>query len=196
MNGAMAIVDDEVCFSKPLRRESVALLLSDAVRNDYSCVIVGERHIALHNEKPLVRELFEKFLQVGGGDFPSTISRLDPDEPVLQVSPFFTVEQEQALMPSIPDAVCARWHPAFADVTAREATKGLALTSLVERLHLDASKTVAFGDGGNDVSMFRAAAIGIAMPTADEWVRNEADIVAADVDDNGIARVLEKILPL
>ena len=54
-------------------------------------------------------------------------------------------------------------------------------------------ETMAFGDGGNDVAMLRAAGVGVAMGNACDEALNAADYVTATVDDDGIARALEHL---
>ena len=55
----------------------------------------------------------------------------------------------------------------------------------------DADETMAFGDGGNDVAMLRAAGAGVAMGNACDEALAAADYVTASVDDDGIRRALE-----
>ena len=50
---------------------------------------------------------------------------------------------------------------------------------------------MAFGDGGNDISMLRHAAIGVAMGNASDEVKAAANYVTASVDDDGIKKALE-----
>ena len=52
-------------------------------------------------------------------------------------------------------------------------------------------ETMAFGDGGNDVAMLRAAGAGVAMGNACDEALAAADYVTASVDDDGIRRALE-----
>ena len=52
---------------------------------------------------------------------------------------------------------------------------------------------MAFGDGGNDISMIRHAGTGVAMGNASEMVKAFADIVTSSVDDNGVAEILNRI---
>ena len=49
---------------------------------------------------------------------------------------------------------------------------------------------MAFGDGGNDLSMIRTAGIGIAMGNANESLKAEAAHITTSVDDNGILNAL------
>ena len=57
---------------------------------------------------------------------------------------------------------------------------------------LDVSETMAFGDGGNDIGMLSHAGIGVAMGNASDEVKAAASYVTSSVDEDGIARALEK----
>ena len=50
---------------------------------------------------------------------------------------------------------------------------------------------MAFGDGGNDISMLRHAAIGVAMGQAKEDVKAAADYETAPIDEDGISKAMK-----
>ena len=50
---------------------------------------------------------------------------------------------------------------------------------------------MAFGDGGNDAAMLRAAGVGVAMGNGCEEALRAADYVTASVDDDGLRRAFE-----
>ena len=50
---------------------------------------------------------------------------------------------------------------------------------------------MAFGDGGNDAAMLRAAGVVVAMGNSCDEALNAADYVTASVDDDGIRKALE-----
>ena len=52
---------------------------------------------------------------------------------------------------------------------------------------------VAFGDGGNDISMLRHAGTGVAMGNASDAVKQSADYVTDDIDNDGIAKALKHL---
>ena len=52
-------------------------------------------------------------------------------------------------------------------------------------------ETIAFGDGGNDITMIEHAAIGVAMGNANKEVKEIADYITDDVDNNGIYNALK-----
>ena len=57
---------------------------------------------------------------------------------------------------------------------------------LCERLGIDASEAIAFGDGENDLSMFSAVGTSVAMGNAQDTVKAAATYVTTAVDDDGI----------
>ena len=62
--------------------------------------------------------------------------------------------------------------------------------ALAAHLGLNPQYTMAFGDGGNDISMIKAAGIGIAMGNALESLKREADYTTTGVDDDGVLNAL------
>ena len=72
--------------------------------------------------------------------------------------------------------------------------KGAALTAMCQKLGVDISRAIAVGDQGNDLTMIRAAGLGVAMGNATEEVKAAAKAVTADCDHDGVAEVIEKYL--
>ena len=71
------------------------------------------------------------------------------------------------------------------------ASKGKGLAALCSYLGCDISETIAFGDGLNDLSMIRAAGLGVAMENAVQCVKDAADVITADCDSSGVAKGIE-----
>lgn len=73
-----------------------------------------------------------------------------------------------------------------------EVSKGNALTILAGQLGIPIEETLAIGDGPNDISMLRAAGLGVAMGQAPRRVRAVADVVTGSNAEDGLARALER----
>ena len=112
------------------------------------------------------------------------------DEQVLQVTPFCSVEQETLLMPTLRNCTSGRWHPAFTDITAADADKGKGLHAMADYLGLNIDETMAFGDGGNDISIVREAGTGVAMGNAGDNLKQVADYITTHVDEDGVKNAL------
>lgn len=68
--------------------------------------------------------------------------------------------------------------------------KGNAVTMLAKLLQIDDNKTIAVGDYNNDISMFKAAGVGIAVANACEDALAAADCVTVSNDENAIAEII------
>lgn len=82
----------------------------------------------------------------------------------------------------------------FVEVSAEGITKASGLAALCEHLGIDQGSVIAFGDGLNDLEMLAWAGRGFAMANASEEVRAAADEVAESHADDGVARVIERLL--
>lgn len=189
-NGALCFKDGAVVNRVPIERQYVDILVADAVANDYCCIVVGESGVRLLNPKPVFDEIFVKDLNVNNIDKSLSAEQMIETEDIFQLSPFFDAEHEKELMPKMPGCVSGRWHPAFTDITSVAADKGNGLRAMVLRLGLDISQTLAFGDGGNDIPILRAAGKGVAMGNAGEEVKHVADYITTSVDEDGIQNAL------
>ena len=80
------------------------------------------------------------------------------------------------------------------EVNARGVQKSAGLNALCTRLGIAPEETAALGDGLADVSMLHFSGFAVAMGSAGETLRAEADWIAPDCNHDGAARAIEKIL--
>lgn len=78
------------------------------------------------------------------------------------------------------------------EINSTDANKGEALRKLAAHLGLDISRTMAIGDGLNDLSMLRAAGIGVAMENACPEAKQAADYVTGSCDESGVAAAIRR----
>ncbi len=78
------------------------------------------------------------------------------------------------------------------EINSCNAHKGMALRRFAESLGLSSANCMAFGDGGNDLSMIEEAGVGVAMANACDEVLAAADHVTASNDEDGVAVALER----
>lgn len=84
--------------------------------------------------------------------------------------------------------------PRLLEVADARAGKGPAVAAILERLDLDATGLVAFGDADNDLGMIELAGMGVCMENGEAHLKAAADFIAPRHDQDGVAIVLEKIL--
>ncbi|MBQ3931915.1 MAG: HAD family phosphatase [Firmicutes bacterium] len=80
------------------------------------------------------------------------------------------------------------------EVNNAKANKGDALRALTDYLGLRSENTMAFGDGGNDLPMLRAAGVSVAMGNSLQTLKDEADYTTLTHDQSGVAYMINKLL--
>ena len=78
------------------------------------------------------------------------------------------------------------------EINQIHANKGEALLALASHLGCAPEQTIAFGDGLNDLSMLKAAGIGVAMDNACNEAKESADWIAPSCDEDGVACGIHK----
>lgn len=105
---------------------------------------------------------------------------------VIQMCAFVDPEDEHVVTDENPFVFTARWCEEFCDVMPKGGGKPAGVRVMCERFGLTPEEAVAFGDGGNDVSMLECAGVSVAMGNATDAVKAVADYVTDDVDSDGI----------
>ncbi len=109
---------------------------------------------------------------------------------IYQLLAFFGKDKEKELMKVLPDCEPTRWNPLFTDIVPKGSSKRVGIMKMSDYFGISEKEIIAFGDGGNDIQMLEYAGLGIAMGNAAEEVKQSADYVTSDVDEDGIAKAL------
>jgi hypothetical protein len=190
INGALCFIGNDVIRCKDIPMNDVQTVVKDAQEGNYGIIVVGEKDVAVLDPQGEVTRIFQNELAVENLNLTKPLEVV-LEQRVLQLTAFFPEEYERGLMRRIPSCTSGRWHPAFTDITAKGADKGEGIKAMAGHLGLDPKHTIAFGDGGNDISMIKAAGIGVAMGNALESLKQEADYTTTSVDDNGVLNALK-----
>jgi Cof subfamily protein (haloacid dehalogenase superfamily) len=89
--------------------------------------------------------------------------------------------------PSFPNAE-------FINIVSPQVSKGRAVTELAGHLGISRAEIIAIGDGKNDIPMFAAAGLGVAMQNSPDDLKSVAGYVTSDVEESGLAAAIEKFV--
>jgi Cof subfamily protein (haloacid dehalogenase superfamily) len=84
--------------------------------------------------------------------------------------------------------------PKFLEFATLGVTKGSGMEFLSRRLGFSRERTIAFGDGENDVELLEWTGYAIAVENAHERVKAVADWVCPPASEEGVAQVLDALL--
>ena len=90
--------------------------------------------------------------------------------------------------------LCCAWSGENGELTHPEATKGKMLETLCRMVEIPMSSVMALGDSENDLSMLKAAGLGVAMGNAKDAVRQAADAVTLTNEQGGAAEAIRKYI--
>lgn len=190
MNGQYCYSKDQIIHEKKISKESIRRTLEYIEQHKVSCCFVERDYAFLNFETPELAELREMF---GGTALREPID--DPKRSLVndtyQMSILLQESQEADFFKKLPDCKSARWHPKFTDIIPVDGGKPEGIRRMLKHFGIPTEECMAFGDGGNDVEMLQFAQIGVAMGNAIERVKEAADFVTRDVDEDGIAYALK-----
>ena len=180
---------DKAIYKHPIPKEDIKSLIRFLEEDtDFPCVFVREHDLFMNYQNETTESLFNLL------NFPVPAIAPIQDalkEDIFQLIAFFTEEQKEHAMTALPHCEATSWHPSFADVVPAGSNKSIGIDKIIEYFGISLNETMAFGDGGNDISMLKHAGLGVAMGNAKEEVKQKADYVTTSVDEDGIANALK-----
>lgn len=80
------------------------------------------------------------------------------------------------------------------EIGGANTSKGEALTFLMRKLGIKKEELMACGDSQNDSQMLKLAGIGVAVANADDQVKEIADYITDNHNNDGVAKAIEKFV--
>ena len=179
------LADGELLYSKYIPAASLQTLLPYIEKEHLSVGFVGKDFCRFNLINDWSRD-FAKKLELGAGD----VAALIQHEDIYQLSAFLPPEKEAEFLRRCPGCLAVRWADDFCDILPEGGGKPNGLAHTLAHLGLTREQCIAFGDGGNDVTMLEYAGIGVAMGNACEEVKAAADYVTDDIMKDGLAKAL------
>ena len=85
--------------------------------------------------------------------------------------------------------------PFYLEFTSPDAHKAAGVAAVAARYGIDASQSLAFGDGNNDLSLLLWAGLGVAMPHGRPSAHAAADRIAPEGDaESALARAIDEVI--
>ena len=84
--------------------------------------------------------------------------------------------------------------PIMLEVMDKDCNKGYGVKVLADKLGIKKEEIICIGDEANDIEMITYAGLGIAMGNAIEELKDVAQYVTSDNDNDGVAKAIEKFI--
>ncbi|MCK5759110.1 MAG: HAD-IIB family hydrolase [Clostridiales bacterium] len=170
LNGAQIFRRSELVYSKSLGEELSMILLEKTKDLNLPVLAFDEKYVYYRNISDRWREFVNASINMESNMIPLGKGPCD-------FASFYTYGDEKLLADRLSDVEGIEFHNNRHEISAVGVNKGNALLHLAKLLEISAKDTVAFGDGINDISMLKAAGIGVAIQSGNPLAHEAADIV-------------------
>lgn len=196
VNGCNCFVDEDnklkEIYRVSLDKDDLFSLVDYLDKDRFLCSVITSKDIFINYIDDDVKKMYDEnnIVIPESVNFREYINK--NYEQILQLNIFVDENKESYLINNVlKNSKSNRWNPNFADVNSKHGGKEVGVNKIIEYYKIDLSEIIAFGDGGNDIGMIKAAGIGVAMGNANDSVKEVADYITDDVDNDGVCKALK-----
>ena len=196
VNGCNCFVDEDnklkEIYRVSLDKDDLFSLVDYLDKDRFLCSVITSKDIFINYIDDDVKKMYDEnnIVIPESVNFREYINK--NYEQILQLNIFVDENKESYLINNVlKNSKSSRWNPNFADVNSKHGGKEVGVNKIIEYYKIDLSEIIAFGDGGNDIGMIKAAGIGVAMGNANDSVKEVADYITDDVDNDGVCKALK-----
>ncbi len=189
-NGRIVTLHNEIIYNKPIDKETVADLVSFA---ESQKIDIGFESFDDYVVQSRYTDLVDKFSDLYHLHYPKIHKDYYLDHDVYQMILFYNkpdFKKFEELYPSLRFNFSNEYG---LDINELGGLKDIGIQAVMDRLGIDKSDIIAVGDGFNDISMIEMAGIGIAMGNAPQAVKDASDLVADNVNQDGLFKIFKQL---
>lgn len=187
-NGAYCYNNHELIYKNPLDSKDIDTFINNAKEIGNAVNVAGIHKMGCNFEDEVLEEYFEIASQ-----HIHVLDEFDTfkNEEIYQMMVAATPNQEKQLLKNTTTLKVARWWDKAVDIIPSNGGKDKGIQAILDYYHLKVEEAMAFGDGGNDISMLKTVGCGVAMGNATNDVKEIADYITDSVENDGIISALE-----
>jgi Cof subfamily protein (haloacid dehalogenase superfamily) len=175
-----------------LAREAIAAIRAEGY--PLNCYVDDLLYVAEHTSESDAYASFQNLEVHAVGDLLDWLSK-PPTKLVAVGDPVELDELERRMKERFDGRMyISKSLPYFLEFASPAVTKASGLAFLAEHLGFSRERTVAFGDGENDVELLEWSGYSVAVENAHERVLAVADLICPPVNEEGVAQVIEAYL--
>lgn len=190
VNGQLCYLpDDSIIHKDVLDPHDVAVILRLAEELNFACCLSEIDKLYLTKIDENVRA-FHEMIHI---PYPVVTA---PDgaasRDVLSIAPYIDYETQALITPHLRNSEIVRFNPFNCDVIPQKGGKDVGMQAMLDYFGVPIEQAIAIGDGQNDISMLKAAGVGVTIGQCSSEVMAAADYHAPEADEDGIRHTFEK----
>ena len=189
MNGSYCFNDQGVYYKNPIDSGDIAVLIEELEKTPFPVIFCeGDDMFINYADEEMKKSL--EAIHTGLAE-PRDIHNAVQRE-IFQLIPYAREGVWRHVEERLSHVKCIRWTELAVDVCPADSGKDIGVRKTCEYYGIDLSRTLAAGDGPNDMDLFRACAFKAAMGNGAELLKREADFISDDIDQDGLYRIVEE----
>ncbi len=189
-NGRYVVHNGKVLYHKYIDKKVVEELTKLAYESKIDVAFSSASDYVLNSN---FNNLSNNFSDVFHLKYPEVKHNYHLDNEVYQINLFYNKSDYKKFGKLFPTLHFNFSNSYGLDVNEKGGLKELGMKVFEEKLGISNKDTIAIGDGHNDISMIEYANIGIAMGNSVKDLKDAADIITDNVDDDGFYNVFKKL---
>ncbi|MBY7143780.1 Cof-type HAD-IIB family hydrolase [Virgibacillus sp. NKC19-3] len=189
-NGQYVVFEGETIYNNPIGQKELAMLYKNAQERNYPMIFMGDKHMrASEGGHPQITKSMDSL----HFHYPEVDTDFFKGNTIYQALLFCEENQEHPFIQNHASLEFVRWHEYSCDVLPSGGSKAVGVKKLLKAsgLHLDDS--YSFGDAMNDMEMTQEIGTGVVMGNGVLELKQVADYITDDVENDGIAKGLKKL---
>ncbi len=187
-NGAYCYTKNGCIYKNPLNQKDINIFIDNAKKMDHAVNLASIDKMGCNFYDKTLKEYFT----IANQDIHILEDYNDfKKNEIYQMMVASTPSEEKKLLENTSTLQVARWWDKAVDIIPKNGGKDKGIEAILNYFNIKKDEAMAFGDGGNDISMLKFVGKGIAMGNATDDVKKAADYTTDTAQNDGIISALK-----
>ena len=187
-NGSYCFTNNELIYKNPMDKKDIQTFVDNAKKLNKAVTLAGINKMGCNFDDEILEEYF-----MIANQHAHVIDEFNEfmNEEIYQMMVATTEDQDELILENTTTLKIARWWHKACDIIPCNGGKDIGIQKILDYFNFTKDEAMAFGDGGNDISMLKYVGTGVAMSNAKDNVKAIADYITDSVQEDGIVSALK-----
>ncbi|MDD8049418.1 MAG: Cof-type HAD-IIB family hydrolase [Thomasclavelia sp.] len=189
INGQLCFNNQESIYESSISKNDISNIYNLIKKYDFPCAFIEKEIMYLNKVTKEVRKVQKS---INTDVYPiKELSRVLSNT-IYQVVPYeIDNKLESLILEKMPSCKATRWASCCLDIIPKIGGKDLGIKKVLDYYSIDLQDTIAFGDGDNDIDMFKLVNTSVAMGNSTNNLKKHATYITDHIDNDGLYKALK-----